>query len=104
MPIRARLEAFYRSYTDAIFNREWMRIYFFAGLKGLDLNRRYVDMVQDRILTRIIEEYRHEAGLPPLEKPTPAELELVWLLQGGIFYYGVRKHLYGLPVLENKDR
>lgn len=104
LPIRARLEAFYRSYTDAIFNREWMRIYLFAGLKGLGLNRWYVGVVQDRILTRIIVEYRHEAGLPALEKPAPAELELAWHLHGGIFYYGVRKHIYGLTVLENKDR
>ena len=104
VPIRTRLELFYCSYTDAIFSREWMRIYFFAGLKGLDLNRRYIEIVQDRILTRIIEEYRHEAGLPPQQKPTAAEMELVWLLQGGIFYYGVRKHLYGLAVHEDKDR
>ena len=104
VPIRTRLELFYGSYTDAIFSREWMRIYFFAGLKGLDLNRRYVEIVQDRILTRIIEEYRHEAGLPPQPKPTAAEMELVWLLQGGIFYYGVRKHLYGLTVHEDKER
>jgi len=104
VPIRTRLELFYCSYTDAIFSREWMRIYFFAGLKDLDLNRRYIEIVQARILTRIIEEYRHEAGLPPQPKPTAAEMELVWLLQGGIFYYGVRKHLYGLPVHEDKDR
>jgi AcrR family transcriptional regulator len=105
LPIRKRLELFYCSYTDAIFNRQWMRIYLFAGLKGLDLNRRYIiDIVQDRILSRIIEEYRHEAGLPPQEKPAIAEMELAWLLQGGIFYYGVRKHIYDLVVHEDKDR
>jgi AcrR family transcriptional regulator len=104
LPIRARLEDFYRSYTNAIFNREWMRIYLFAGLKGLGLNHWYIDIVQERILSRIIVEYRHEAGLPPQDKPNPAELELAWHLHGGIFYYGVRKHIYGLTVLENKDR
>jgi AcrR family transcriptional regulator len=104
LSIRTRLERFYRSYTDAIFNREWLRIYLFAGLKGLGLNRWYVDVVQDKILTRIIEEYRHEAGLPARPTPEPAELELAWHLHGGIFYYGVRKHIYGLAVLENKDR
>jgi hypothetical protein len=104
LPIRTRLERFYRSYTDAIFNRAWLRIYLFAGLKGLGLNSWYVDVVQDRILVRIIQEYRHEAGLPPRTSPEPAELELAWHLHGGIFYYGVRKHIYGLAVLENKDR
>jgi AcrR family transcriptional regulator len=104
MPIRQRLELFYRSYTDAIFSREWMRIYLFAGMKGLNLNRRYIELVQEKILTRIIAEYRHEAGLPPRETPAPAEMELAWLLHGGIFYYGVRKHVYGLAVPENKDR
>ena len=104
LPIRARLEAFYCSYTDAIFNRDWMRIYLFAGLKGLDLNHWYIDFVQDRVMARIIVEYRHEAGLPPQDAPDPAELELAWHLYGGIFYYGVRKHIYGLTVLENKNR
>ena len=48
-------------------------------------------------------EYRAEAGLPE-QDPLPAELELGWILQGGIFYYGVRKHIYGSTVLEDKER
>jgi hypothetical protein len=56
------------------------------------------------VLKRIIEEYRHEAGLPARPKPSAAEMELAWVLQGGIFYYGVRKHIYALPVMENKER
>jgi AcrR family transcriptional regulator len=104
LPIRPRLEKFYRLYTDAIFTREWMRIYLFSGLKGLELNRWYVAMVQDRILVRIIEEYRFEAGLPAQERPAPAELELAWVLHSGIFYYGVRKYIYESPVHEDKDR
>jgi AcrR family transcriptional regulator len=103
-PIRERLQNFYEAYTDAIFTREWMRIYLFAGLKGVEINKRYVEVVEQRILRRIIAEYRHEAGLPEEREPKPAELELAWVLQGGIFYYGVRKHVYGWPVLEHKSR
>jgi AcrR family transcriptional regulator len=103
-PIRERLQNFYEVYTDAIFSREWMRIYLFAGLKGIEINKRYVELVEQRILHRIITEYRHEAGLPEQTEPLPAELELAWVLQGGIFYYGVRKHVYDLPVLEQKSR
>src|SRR5262245_5322828 len=45
--IRSRLEGFYRSYTDTIFNRQWLRIYLFSGLKGVGLNRWYIEVVQE---------------------------------------------------------
>ena len=40
--VKQRLNDFYNVYTDVIFNREWMRIYLFSGLKGVDINRRYM--------------------------------------------------------------
>src|ERR1700712_1207855 len=103
-PLRDRLLEFYRSYTDAIFTRKWLRIYLYSGLKGLDINRWYVGMVKDKILTRIIRECRHEVGLAVQNKPSSAELELAWVFHGGIFYYGVRKYIYESPVLEDKER
>jgi len=103
-PLRDRLLEFYHTYTDAIFTRKWLRIYLYSGLKGLDINRWYVGMVKDKILTRIIRECRHEVGLAVQNKPSTAELELAWVLHGGIFYYGVRKYIYESPVLEDKDR
>src|SRR5437667_12411564 len=80
-PIRVRLLEFYRAYTDAIFARKWLRIYLYSGLKGLDINRWYVGMVKDKILTRIIRECRHEAGLPVQSKPNASELEMAVLFQ-----------------------
>ena len=62
-PLRDRLIAFYNVYTDVIFNREWMRIYLFSGLKGVDINRRYMGLVRQRILTPIVNEARAEPGL-----------------------------------------
>jgi len=103
-PLRDRLQEFYRTYTDAIFTRKWLRIYLYSGLKGLDINRWYVGMVKDKILTRIIRECRHEVGLAAQNKPSSAELELAWVFHGGIFYYGVRKYIYESPVLEDKER
>ena len=102
--LRSRLLEFYRTYTDAIFTRKWLRIYLYSGLKGLDINRWYVGMVEDKILTRIIREYRHDVGLAVQNKPSAAELELAWVLHGGIFYYGVRKYIYESPVLEDKEQ
>src|SRR3954447_14994154 len=103
-PIRSRLREFYNAYTNVIFTRKWLRIYLYSGLKGLDINRWYVGMVQDKILTRIIRECRHEVGLAVQNKPGAAELELAWVLHGGIFYYGVRKYIYESPVLEDKEQ
>jgi AcrR family transcriptional regulator len=103
-PLRDRLLEFYRAYTDAIFTRKWLRIYLYSGLKGLDINRWYVGMVKDKILTRIITECRHEVGLAVQSRPSAAELEMAWVFHGGIFYYGVRKYIYESPVLEDKER
>jgi AcrR family transcriptional regulator len=100
--IRDRLQEFYNAYTDVIFTRKWLRIYFYAGLKGLDINRWYIGVVEDKILSRIVRECRHEAGLPEQAKPTAPELEMAWVLQSGIFYYGVRKYIFESPVLEDK--
>ncbi|GIQ74268.1 TetR/AcrR family transcriptional regulator [Bradyrhizobium sp. RD5-C2] len=101
-PLRMRLQEFYEVYTGAIFNRRWLRIYLYSGLKGLDINRWYVGMVKDKILTRILRECRHDAGLATQTRPSAAELELAWVFHGGIFYYGVRKYIYDAPVLEDK--
>src|SRR5215470_14541161 len=89
-PLRDRLQEFYRSYTNVIFTRKWLRIYLYSGLKGLDINRRYIAVVRDKILTRMIRECRHDAGLPVQTRPTSHELELAWVFHSGIFYYGVR--------------
>jgi AcrR family transcriptional regulator len=99
LSVRQRLQSFYEAYTDAIFTRQWLRIYLFSGLKGVDINKWYIGVVEDRILSLIVEEYRHEAGFP-VQPPSARELELAWLLHGGIFYYGVRKYIYGLPIRE----
>ena len=102
-PVRERLLQFYGAYTDVIFSRTWLRIYLFSGLKGLDINRWYVGVVRDKILTRIIKECRFELGFPTQSKPTVSELETAWVFHGGIFYYGVRRYIYEMPDLQDKD-
>jgi AcrR family transcriptional regulator len=93
-PMRARLEAFYCSYAPAIFNRRWMRIFFFAGLKGLDINKRYLARIRDELLIPIAREMRAELGLECDLPITHAESELVWLMHGTVFYQGIREQIY----------
>jgi AcrR family transcriptional regulator len=94
-PLRERLQAFYDDYTDKIFTPEWLRIYLFAGLRGVDINRRYVANVEASILTPMAEGIRQELGIAADAPISPEELELFWTLHGGIFYYGVRRTVFG---------
>src|SRR6201999_3550684 len=103
-PLRDRLLEFYRGYTKVIFRRKWLRIYLYSGLKGLDINRWYVGVVRDKILTRIIKECRHDLGLAAQSRPTAPEIEMAWVFHSGIFYYGVRKYIYESPVLEDREQ
>jgi len=95
-PLRDRLIAFYRRYAEIIFDPEWVRIYLFAGLKDLDINRWWTRFVDENVLRRVCAEIREESGLPGLDEfpITPEETEAFWLFHGGIFYHGVRREVY----------
>ncbi len=93
-PLRERLIKFYAAYTDVVFQRDWMRIFLFAGLKSGAINRRYIDRVRRRILEPIVREWRIEQGLDPGDL-TDGETELAWSVHGGIYYFGVRTEIYG---------
>ena len=102
-PLAERLNTFYNIYTDVIFNREWMRIYLFSGLKGVDINRRYMQLVRQRILEPILIEARVEFGLPDVP-PKDCEVEFAWIMHGGIFYYGIRDLIYESAISTDKER
>ncbi len=96
LPLRERLISFYRSYGEVIFATEWMRIYLFAGLRGLGINRWWITFVESHVLNRICEEMRISSKLAtPDEVPIQqAEIEYLWIFHGGFFYNGFRRHLY----------
>jgi AcrR family transcriptional regulator len=104
-PARERIIAFYLAYAKAVLSYEWIRIFMFSGLRGMNLNSRYLTLVRDRIYTRVIRELRREYGLPPPAEVAISELEfeLVWALHASIFYIGIRKWIYGLEIPEHID-
>jgi AcrR family transcriptional regulator len=98
--LRDRLIEFYRRYTKVIFRPEWIRLYMFSGLTGIGFNRRYIARIEKLLLVRICVELRHANGLPSAKQVpiTPEEIELVWCMHSGVFYYGIRKFIYKIKV------
>lgn len=102
-PLIDRLVAFYGLYTDAIFHPDWIRIYLYSGLKGEEINARYMRVVSSKILEPIYAEIRHDAGLAP-QAPTQQEIDRLWVTHGGIFYFGVIKLVYEKQPPDHKDQ
>jgi len=95
-----RLIEFYLAYTKAIFTYEWVRIFVHSGLKGVNINKRYLALIRDRVLKRIMGELRAANGLPPPDEIpfSESELELAWGLHGSIFYIAIRKWIYEVDI------
>ncbi|MCU1760932.1 TetR/AcrR family transcriptional regulator [Pseudomonas sp. 14P_8.1_Bac3] len=104
-PLQSRLVRFYTSYAKVILRREWIRIFVFAGLTREGINDRYLAKLRERVFIPVIAEIRHAHGLAPSSGETinEKELELIWSLHASIFYIGVRKWIYDLPVTEDID-
>ena len=104
LPLAERLVAFYRAYTTAIFNDQWVRIFLFAGLKGTTLNRDYFTLLETQVLTPIGLAVRRNAGAATPDGPlSAAEMERAWGLHGRIFYLAIRRHVYRRPIGEPID-
>ncbi|CAG9246579.1 TetR family transcriptional regulator [Burkholderia diffusa] len=105
VPLQERLVAFYRAYAHTILRREWIRTFIFAGLSREGFNTRYLSRLRERVFLPVLRELRHEYDIatPATEAQRNAEIELVWSLHASIFYFGVRKWVYGLPVPDDLD-
>lgn len=104
-PLRDRLLRFYQDYARAILSYEWVRLFTFSGLKGLDINTRYLQLLRDTIFPSVVAEVRHAYGQPGFQSVPirEAEIEIVWGLHAAIFYLGVRRWIYGLAIPVDLD-
>ena len=105
MPLQERLTRLYIEYAKAALNRDWVRIFMFSGLRGEDINRKYLDVLRQRILQPIAIELRHEFGLPPIDEvPLKSrEIELVWSINARVFYFGQRQWIFDVPIEDDLD-
>jgi len=99
MELRERLRQFYVLYAKATYRPEWIRIYMYAGLADMWLNRNYLTVVRKKLLLGMCEEFRAAFVPAKLLKDAPPitgrEVELVWSLHGSMFYWAVRQHIFG---------
>jgi AcrR family transcriptional regulator len=99
LPLRERLIEFYRQYAEVVYRPEWVRIYILAGLADTGLNKRYLDLLRKELLNAMCIELREYCGLGALAfEVTPEEMEFVWSLHGGMFYYAVRHFIFGVTI------
>lgn len=100
-----RLIGFYSSYAKVILTPEWVRLFMFSGLKGLDFTGRYLKMLRERVFERIIAEIRDAFGQPAIADcpVSEIEIEMIWALHASIFYLGVRQYIYGMPMTVRVD-
>jgi AcrR family transcriptional regulator len=100
IPLQDRLTRHYIEYSKAALTRDWVRIFMFSGLRGEDINRKYLQILRERILEPIAIELRHEFGLPGVEQVSlkTSEIELVWSINARLFYFGQRKWIFDVPI------
>ena len=100
IPLRQRLIRFYTHYAASTYRPEWIRIYMFAGLAGMGLNRNYLEFVRKQLLLVIAEELRHAIVPRSLRAKVPKvssrEIEMVWNLHGSMFYWAVRRNIFNI--------
>ena len=95
IPLRERLIEFYRQYSEATYRPDWIRIYMYAGLSGPVLNQRYIKLIRRELMPVYCRELREYCGVGDDKAPVAdAEMEFVWSLHGGLFYYAVRHNIY----------
>lgn len=104
-PIQDRLTDFYSRYIAIVHTSEWIRIFLHSGLKNMEIARRYTPIIERRVITRICAEMRAALGLQDFANCalTDEEFEAAWMLHGGIFYNGVRRSVYRVPVKADVD-
>lgn len=105
VPLNTRLIRFYQDYARVILTYEWVRLFMFAGLRDLGLNARYLAFLRKRFFNKAIGEIRHEHNRPSRQqKPvTHIEIEMIWGLHARIFYLGVRRFIYNMPLKGDVD-
>jgi AcrR family transcriptional regulator len=103
IPLKSRLIDFYKSYLAAVDDFEWIRVSLFSGLAGYDLTRRYVMTRVEGLLKIIMVELRKLGPADALPSRSDELHEIVWHLHSTFIYYLIRKYVFGIPVIKDRN-
>lgn len=99
MPVQEKFLAFYADYLQTVLTYEFSRILIFSGLNSdtseHSFLERFFDMLRERLFPRLIRETRRYHGVRSRAKPSSREIELLMGLHGGVFYFALRRFIYG---------
>lgn len=97
LSLSLRLVGFYTRYLAAIDNPVWVRTFIYAGLAGFNINKRYLQMIRRKVIEPVAKDLtgRAKGGDAQL---SDAAVELSWGLHGEIFYFAIRRWVYGVKV------
>jgi AcrR family transcriptional regulator len=102
VPLVERLVRYLRSYTAAILDEAWIRIFLASAIEEPAIAQRYLRLLHETTLTEILDELVHDYGEGRDRSPQFDDLarELIWSFHSSFFYLGVRKFVYRLPIPE----
>lgn len=96
-PFKSRLVDFYTDYASVMLSFEFIRLFLFAGLNGLGLDRRYFKVLEERIFMRVALELRFESGVGDDNCDVSAdELAVAGALHSSIYYIGLQTWVHGV--------
>lgn len=102
LDLSKRLIRFYAQYLRAIDNPSWVRTFIYAGLAGVNINQRYLKLIERKVIVPVARELVSLAGRRSGSASEQA-LELSWGLHGEIFYLAIRRWIYGARVTKDID-
>ena len=97
IPLEKRLSRFFAEYRGNI-DRSNARLWTRAGLLGLHASGNFSATLAKRILSPIIQELRHDAGLPAKKAVSGKELELAMVVHAAIAFPHTRSFIFGMDV------
>ena len=97
---KEKLIAFYTDYSATFLTQDFVRILIFSGLSDRSISNRFMGMLREHLIPRLIRETRKHCHRQTRTKPSNRELELLMGLHGGIFYIAMRRWVYGQAIYD----